>query len=95
MHEHPYPHSRRPSGDEHATLVERVGPVCADEFFLLERDSLESYVLCTRLKWARFNLPAYDAVSPPASPNHEYREKHRPVDDTIRYVDRWNAVYGD
>ncbi|WP_306359912.1 hypothetical protein [Nocardia sp. CC227C] len=78
---------RRAEGAERAELAQRIGSIRPSSVvFYLERGSVESYVIASRLHWAEFDLP-YGAVSPLASEESGYRDAYPPVDGVVRFTE--------
>lgn len=72
---------------ERADLERRIGRIRpSSAVYLLERGSVESYIIASRLYWAEFNL-SYGAVSPLASNDPNYRESNPAVGGVIRFAD--------
>jgi hypothetical protein len=76
-------HIRLASGEERRILQGRLGPIDDDtSVFLLELDSIESYVIAGKVYWAEFRLP-FNAPSPLDTRNTESVREYRPLGDQV------------
>ncbi|MEU2432449.1 hypothetical protein ABZ611_23615 [Streptomyces sp. NPDC007861] len=77
-------HLRAADAAERATLESRIGPIGKKRIFLIEPDSIESYVIAGRVLWAEFVLPSpFTLPSPLVSSNREEAETYQPVDGVV------------
>lgn len=73
-------HLRDADAEERATLESRVGPIGRKRVFLIEPDSIESYIIAGRVVWAEFLLPSpFTLPSPLDTLNREEAATYQPV----------------
>ncbi|MFD5872477.1 hypothetical protein [Streptomyces sp. NPDC060322] len=77
-------HLRAAGTEERATLESRIGLVGRKWIFLLEPDSIESYVVAGRVMWAEFLIPSpFTLPSPLGGLDREVADTYRPVNDVV------------
>ncbi|MEU6975716.1 MULTISPECIES: hypothetical protein [unclassified Streptomyces] len=80
-------HLRIASADERSALEERIGPLRWGEVFLLEPDSVESYVVAGKARWAEFLVPVpFTLPSPLDADNKEEAAAYPPVGGTVHLL---------
>ncbi|MDP9794716.1 hypothetical protein J2S43_003228 [Catenuloplanes nepalensis] len=78
---------RRPTAEEQAELLRRIGPLQVDDtIYLLQSDTVETHVVADRVYWAEFDIDAR-AESPLVSEDKDYRAAHPPVGGVVHYAD--------
>ncbi|MFE7332668.1 hypothetical protein ACFU8W_49175 [Streptomyces sp. NPDC057565] len=77
-------HLRAADTAERATLESRIGSIGRKWVFLIEPDSIESYVIAGRVVWAEFLLPSpFTLPSPLDSLNWEEADTYQPVGGVV------------
>ncbi|WP_327304426.1 hypothetical protein OG730_13245 [Streptomyces sp. NBC_01298] len=77
-------HLRAADDAERATLESRIGPIGKKWVFLLEPDSIESYIIAGGVEWAEFVLPVpFTLPTPLDSRNREEADTYQPVGGAV------------
>ncbi|MCJ0871656.1 hypothetical protein [Streptomyces sp. AP-93] len=77
-------HLRAADAAERATLESRIGPIGDAWVFLLEPDSIESYIIAGRVAWAEFVIPIPFTLRSPIDPdNREEADTYQPVGGVV------------
>ncbi|MEV0430859.1 hypothetical protein [Micromonospora sp. NPDC050495] len=83
----PGAHLRQSSEAERAEIERRIGALRSSErVFLLEADSMESYVIAMRVYWGEFDIDP-QASSPLVSEDRNYRRICRPLTGAVLFAD--------
>ena len=78
---------RRPTDSDRAVLNDRLPGMRPDDaIFLLEADSIESYIIAGRVYWAEFDI-GHGGESPLTSEDPEYREANPPVRGVVNFAE--------